>query len=149
MHERNDETLHRASHGRAPFGTYHSPVGLERYIAELKTPLGRVSVCFEGQDGPRVAIRHGEPFFRALERAWNDSPGRADWDVHASFAGLSNPEIPGGFDFEQRVKVISAFLILAAEAIEVLASGQHSEVASLEEHARQLRLKSKATREVS
>lgn len=139
MHERNDETLHRAAHGRSPFGTYHS-VGLDRFLTELRTPTGRVPVCFEGRDGLKVTIRHKDPFFRALEAAWNQQPDFAERDVHARFWGLTEPEIRGGFDFQERVELVSRFLTLAASALEALASGQRSEVASLEEHARHLRL---------
>lgn len=140
MHERNDETLHRAAHGRAPFGTCHSVIGLDRYVAELKTPLGRVSTCFEGREGSQVVIRHPEPFFRALEHAWNDRPDFGQRDVHERFRSLITDEVSGSFDVGQRVTLVSRFLNIAASALEVLATGQHAEVASLEEHARQLRI---------
>jgi hypothetical protein len=123
-------------------------IGLDRYIAELGTPLGRVVIVFEGREGPRVAIRHPEPFFRALEQAWNDGPNLGERDVHARFWELVKPESGASLGFKQRVSVVSAFLNLAAVALDVLASGQHSEVASLEEHARQLRLNPKTLREV-
>ena len=140
MHERNDETLSRAAHGRAPFGTCDSVVGLDRFLTELRTPVGRVSVCFEGRDGQNAVIRHPDPFFRALETAWNQAPDLGERDVHARFWGLAEPEIRGGFNFQERVDLVSRFLTLAASALEVLSSGQRAEVASLEEHARHLRL---------
>lgn len=136
MHERNDETLDRAAHGRSAYGTYDSVLGLDRYVADLATASGRYSVLFEGRDGVRAVIRHPDPFFRALERAWNEHPGLGERDVHACFWGLTEPEIRGGFDFAERVALISGFLTLAATAVELLANGQHPEVASLEEHAR-------------
>lgn len=140
MHERNDETLHRAAHGRAPFGTLHSVVGLDRYVANLNAAAGRYQVCFEGREGSRVTIDHRDPFFRALERAWNEQPDFGERDVHSRFWGLAEPEISGGFDFRERVDLISGFLTLAASALEALSSGQRAEVASLEEHARHLKL---------
>lgn len=142
MHERNDETLHRAAHGRAPFGTYHSLKGLDRFLAELRTPMGRVPITFEGRDGLKVLIGHHDPFFRALEAAWNQEPDFGERDVHARFWGLTDPSIRGGFSFRERVELVSRFLTLGASALEALASGQRTEVASLEEHARHLRLNS-------
>lgn len=140
MHEHNDEALYRPAHGRAPYGTYHSVVGLDRYSSELKTPVGKVSVRFEGRDGLRVTIRHPDPFFRAVEKAWNHQSDLGERDVHARFWGLTEAEVSGSFDFKQRVDLVSSFLTLAASALDALANGQRAEIASLEEHARQLRV---------
>lgn len=146
MHERNDETLQRPAHGRAAFGTHHSTLGLERYVAEFGTPPRRYRVAFEGRNGPKAAISHSDPFFRALENAWNERPDFAQKDVHARFWGLTEPGVRGGFSFEERVTLVSSFLTTAAAALEVLASGQHPEVDSLEEHAQHLRLQGTSPR---
>lgn len=140
MHEHNDQALHRPAHGRAPFGTLHSPLGLERYDGEIESASGPISVRFEGREGPRVTICHPDPFFRALECAWNDQPDFGQRDVHARFWGLTEPEISAGFDFQERVALVSDFLTLGASALEALSQGQRAEIASLEEHAGQLQL---------
>lgn len=140
MHERNDEMLRRAARGRESLENPYREIGLERFLGEFGAACGRYSVCFEGRYGPRATIRHPDPFFRALEEAWNEHPDFTERDVHARFGRLTAAEVAGGFSFKERVSLIASFLTVAASALEVLATGQTSEVASLEEHARQLQL---------
>lgn len=140
MHERNDEALNRPAHGRAPFGSYDSTRGMERYVTEMSTPLGRVAVIFEGRRKIRASVCHPEIFFRTLESAWNGAPDLGQPDVHARFQAVAERGESREFGAVQRCLIVSEFLHKAASALDALATGQHSEVASLEEHARQIRL---------
>lgn len=140
MYERNDEALNRPSHGRAIFGTYDSELGMESYLTEMSTPSGRVAVIFEGRKKVRVTVCHPEQFFRTLERAWNHTPDFGNRDIHSRFQQVAESGASSAFGLEQRALVVSEFLAKAASALEALSVGQRSEVASLEEHARQIRL---------
>lgn len=140
MHERNDEALNRPAHGRAPFGSYDSSRGMERYVTEMSTPLGRVAVIFEGGRRMTVSVCHPEVFFRKLEAAWNRPPDLDQADVHARFQAVAESGESREFGAEQRCLIVSEFLNKAASALDALTTGQRAEVASLEEHARQIRL---------
>ena len=142
MHERNDETLNRPAHGRSSFGTYDSERGLDRYVTEMSTPLGRVAVIFEGGRKVSVSVCHPEIFFRSLERTWNSAPESGQGDVHAKFRQIAASGESREFGVEQRSLLVSEFLHKAASALEALTDGQRAEVASLEEHAHQIRRES-------
>ena len=140
MYERNDEALNRPSHGRATFGTYESDLGMESYLTEMSTPAGRVAVIFEGRKKVRVTVCHPERFFRTLEHAWNQTPDFGNRDIHSRFQEVAASGVSSEFGSQQRALIVSEFLAKAASALEALSVGQRSEVASLEEHARQIRL---------
>ena len=140
MNERNDETLNRAAHGRASFGEYDLSRGMDQYVTEMSTPLGRVALVFENQRRVRVSVCHSEEFFRSLETAWNESPDLGESDVHAKFQKVAEEVDSQCFELEQRCLMVGEFLHKAASALEALSEGQRAEIASLEEHARQLQL---------
>lgn len=140
MNERNDEALNRAAHGRACFGDYDPNRGMDQYVTEMSTPLGRVALVFENQRRVRVSVCHSEQFFRSLETAWNESPDLGESDVHAKFQRVAEEAESPSFEFEQKCLVVGEFLHKAASALEALSEGQRAEIASLEEHARQLHL---------
>ncbi len=140
MNERNDEALNRAAHGRASFGAYDPTRGMEQYVTEMSTPLGRVALVFENQRRVRVSVCHSEAFFRSLEAAWNEFPDLGETDVHAKFQKIAEEADSPSFEPEQKCLMVGEFLHKAASALEALSDGQQAEIASLEEHARQIHL---------
>lgn len=146
MHERNDEALNRAAHGRASFRGHDSAQGMEQYVTEMSTPLGRVSLIFESERRVKVSVCHAERFFRCLEKAWNELPDFGESDIHAKFHRLAADGDSRALGLEQRRLVVGEFLHKAASALDALALGQRAEIASLEEHARQLHLATNSPR---
>ncbi len=140
VHEKNDQATDRFAHGRSAFGPPHSQRGLDRFPTYLRSSSGRVPVEFVGTQNLEVRIEHAEPFFRELESAWNSGPDLSDRDVHARFRSLTRPDMEGDLTCHRRRALVSDFLNSAAAALEALSRGQRSEIASLEEHARQLSL---------
>lgn len=139
MHENNDQAIDRLAHGRSAYGPPHSPRGLEQFPTYLRTSVGRVPMVFIGSEDLKVKIEHEEPFFRDLEVAWNSGADLSDRDVHARFHSLTQPNERGNLSHHRRVLLVSDFLNSAAAALEALSGGQRSEIASLEEHSRQIK----------
>lgn len=102
---------------------------------DILTQYGATRVTFRNDPKLSVTIDRVEPFFREVEKCWNQTAlGRRD--PHAPIRNLADWE--GQLTLEEQREFLKAFFLVAATAVRHLEQGHHSENASLEHHAQQM-----------
>jgi hypothetical protein len=104
----------------------------EQYCTTISTPLGPIELTFQNNSMLRVESSRSEPFFKEVERCWNQCHAEKR-DPHGPLQ--NTVQVGKCMDLEDRKAFVSRFLYLAADATRKLQSGQEMACASLEHHA--------------
>jgi hypothetical protein len=107
----------------------------DTYSAKIKIADEPVKLRFHNGPLLQVSISRGEPFFREVEKRWNQCHVERD-DPHRPLQELT--QVGSRFSESAKEQFVRKFLLLAAVATRRLDEGQESACASLEHHANQI-----------